>query len=224
MISWLKGKIIKTWNLSSKEGVVIDVGGVGYDVQILKNEINVIKNVKEIEFWIHQINREESLNLYGFIKIEQRDFFRKIISVTGIGPQIGMALLEKYKVNELVLAIEENDLSMLTKSQGIGKRIAERLVVELRNKLQHFKDNKEITFDTQRANTSDQLAIYTEEIKSFLNSLGYLDNEIKESIKLILSNEKEKGLLLNSLSAEEKDEMMDKHIKEILIILSQKST
>ncbi len=224
MISWLKGKIIHSCNDSSKIVVVIDVQGVGYEVQILQNEFNIIKDSKGIEFWVHQINREESINLYGFLKLEQRDFFRRVISVTGIGPQIGMALLEKYEINQLVNAIEENDVNLLTNSKGIGKRIAERLIVELKDKLHQFNDNKEINNYNQKTKSSTQIDKYIEEIKSTLNSLGYLDNEIKDSIKLIISKEKEKSLLLNTFSAEEKNELLNKDIKKILIVLSQKNT
>ena len=224
MISWLKGQIIQNWQLSSKKGVVLNVGGVGYEIQLLSKQIDIIDNSKSFEFWIHQIIREDCINLYGFSAINQRDLFRKIISVNGIGPQIGMSLLEDFEVNQLVDAIEENDVNLLIKSQGIGKRIAERLVVELKNKLQQFKDNKQSTINNKNTNESNPFAKYLEEIKSILNSLGYLDNEIKDAIQLIKNNEKENTLLINSLSAEGKTELMDKHLKKILIRLSQKST
>jgi len=224
MISWLKGQIIHNWQLSSKKGVVINVNGVGYEVQLLSKQIEIINESKTIELWIHQIDREDSTNLYGFNALAQRDLFRVVIGVNGIGPQIGMALLEDFEVGQLVDAIEENDLNLLTKSQGIGKRIAERLVVELKNKLQQFKDNSETKIVNQNSNSSNQFAKYIEEIVTILNSLGYMDNEIMDSIELIKTNEKENTLLINSLPAEAKEELMDKHIKEILIRLSQNST
>ena len=224
MISWLKGQIIKIWHLSSKKGVVINVGGVGYEVQLLSKHLATINNTSIKEFWIHQINREDNINLYGFNDINQRDLFRKIISVNGIGPQIGMALLEDHEVSKLVNAIEHSDLILLTKSQGIGKRIAERLVVELKNKLQQFSDKNDINNDKSKTNISDKFVNYIDEIRSILNSLGYMDNEIKDSIKFITTNKKENTLLINSLSSEEKTELMDKHLKEILIRLSQMST
>ena len=224
MISWLKGQIIQDWHLSSRKGVVLNVGGVGYEVQLLSKQLSNIDKTNIKEFWIHQINREDSTNLYGFNEINQRDLFRKIISVNGIGPQIAMALLDDLEVCQLVNAIEENDLNLLTKSQGIGKRIAERLVVDLKNKLQQFKDNKEITVNHQNSNRSNHFVKYLEEIKSILISLGYADNEIKNSIKFITTKEKENTLLINSLSTEEKKELMDEHLKKILISLSQNGT
>ena len=224
MISWLQGKIIKNWHVSSKKGIVLNVAGVGYEVQLLSKQISNIDNRKVKEFWIHQINRDDSTNLYGFNEIDQRDLFRKIIGVNGIGPQIAMALLEDFEVNQLVETIEENDSDLLMKSQGIGKRIAERLVVELKSKLKEFKDKGEKTIHNKKTIKSNKFINYIDEIKSILNSLGYMDNEIKDGIKLITTNEKENTLLLNSLSKEEKSELMDNHLKKILIILSQKST
>ena len=224
MISWLKGQIIQNWDLSSRRGVVLNVGGVGYEIQLLSKQIGLIDKSKDIELWIHQINREDSTNLYGFNDINQRDLFRKIISVNGIGPQIGMVLLDDFEVNQLVNTIEESNLNLLTKSQGIGKRIAERLVVELKNKLQQFTNNQEINIDCKETVLSSKFNQYLEEIRSILRSLGYLDNEIKDSFKFITTNERENTLIINSQSAEAKTELMDKHLKEILIRLSQNNT
>ena len=224
MISWLKGEIINTWRISSKKGVVLNVASVGYEVQLLPKQIDKVQYSKNIELWIHQINREDGTNLYGFLDIDQRDLFREIISISGIGPQIGIALLDEFEVNQLLLTIENKESSLLTKTQGVGKRIADRLIVELRSKLQRFISNKEISLEKTNNIDSKHFSKYIEEIYSILNSLGYLDNEIKDSIKIITSKEKENILLLNSLSSEQKAKLMDKHLKEVLMKLSEKST
>ena len=224
MISWLKGEKVHTWKISSRKGVVLNVGGVGYEIQLLPKQIDKAEVLNELELWIHQIDREDGTSLYGFIEVNQRDLFREIISVNGIGPQIGMAMLEEFEVPQLVNAIENKESNLLTKTQGIGKRIAERLIVELRNKLQRFTDNDKSIHENKNDKEVNQFSKYIDEIYLILNSLGYVDNEIKESIKIITINEKENSLLLNSSSAEEKAELMDKHLKEILMKLSEKST
>ena len=224
MISWLKGEIIHIWKLTSKKGVILNVGGVGYEIQLLSTQIAKAVESKNIELWIHQIDREDGTNLYGFIEINQRDLFREIIIVKGIGPQIGMSLLENFEVAELVNTIENNESSLLTKTQGIGKRIAERLIVELRDKLQRFINNIEVSNYNKKDIEPNQFSKYVDEIYLILNSLGYVENEIKDSIKIITTNEKENSLLLNSLSVKKKEELMDKHLKEILMKLSEKST
>ena len=224
MISWLKGEKVHTWKISSRKGVVLNVGGVGYEIQLLPKQIDKAEVLNEFELWIHQIDREDGTSLYGFIEVNQRDLFREIISVNGIGPQIGMAMLEEFEVPQLVNAIENKESNLLTKTQGIGKRIADRLIVELRNKLQRFIDNDKTIHENKNDIEANQFSKYIDEIYLILNSLGYVDNEIKESIKIITINEKENSLLLNSSSAEEKAELMDKHLKEILMKLSEKST
>ena len=224
MISWLKGEKVHTWKISSRKGVVLNVGGVGYEIQLLPKQIDKAEVLNEFELWIHQIDREDGTSLYGFIEVNQRDLFREIISVNGIGPQIGMAMLEEFEVPQLVNAIENKESNLLTKTQGIGKRIAERLIVELRNKLQRFTDNDKTIHENKNDIEANQFSKYIDEIYLILNSLGYVDNEIKESIKIITINEKENSLLLNSSSSEEKAALMDKHLKEILMKLSEKST
>ncbi len=224
MISWLKGEIVHIWQISTKKGVVLNVGGVGYEIQLLPKNIFRAEDPNKIELWIHQIDREDGTNLYGFKEVNQRDLFREIISVSGIGPQIGMALLEDFEVAQLVNAIENKESNLLTKTQGIGKRIAERLIVELRNKLKRFIDSSETNYTNKKEIEPNQFSKYIDEIYLILNSLGYVDNEIKDSIKIITTNEKENSLLLNSLSAKEKANLMDKHLKEILMKLSEKST
>ena len=224
MISWLKGEKVHTWKISSRKGVVLNVGGVGYEIQLLPKQIDKAEVLNEFELWIHQIDREDGTSLYGFIEVNQRDLFREIISVNGIGPQIGMAMLEEFEVPQLVNAIENKESNLLTKTQGIGKRIAERLIVELRNKLQRFTDNNKTIHENKNDIEANQFSKYIDEIYLILNSLGYVDNEIKESIKIITNNENENSLLLNSSSAEEKAELMDKHLKEILMKLSENST
>ena len=224
MISWLKGEKVHTWKISSRKGVVLNVGGVGYEIQLLPKQIDKAEVLNEFELWIHQIDREDGTSLYGFIEVNQRDLFREIITVNGIGPQIGMAMLEEFEVPQLVNAIENKESNLLTKTQGIGKRIAERLIVELRNKLQRFIDNDKTIHENKKDIEANQFSKYIDEIYLILNSLGYVDNEIKDSIKIITTNEKENSLLLNSLSAEEKAKLMDKHLKEILMKLSEKGT
>ncbi len=224
MISWLKGEIIHTWKISSKEGVVLNVGGVGYEIQQLPTQLGRAKDSNKIELWIHQINREDGTSLYGFIEVGQRDLFREVISVNGIGPQIGMALLDDFNVNQLVNAIENNESNLLTTTQGIGKRIAERLIVELRNKLDRFKDTNAKINDNKKEIEANQFSKYIDEIYLILNSLGYVDNEIKDSIKVVTTSENENSFLLKTLSEEEREELMDKHLKEILMKLSEKGT
>ena len=222
MISWLKGRIINNWNNSSKKGVVIACAGVGYEVQLLAGHISAIDNSNDQEIWIHQIEREDCTNLYGFQEIKQRDLFRKLISVNGIGAQIGMALLDDFSVMDLVLAIETENIKVLTQSQGVGKRIAQRLTMELRNKLNDFENIEESNLKTKKkGNQNDSPSDSTEEIKSILNSLGYVDEEITRAFESMESEGKYLFSLDNQPSSQRKSDLFDKQLEEILKRVSQ---
>ena len=217
MICWLKGQVIQKWSLSNKAGVVINCSGVGYEVQLLNWQLEIFDQTSIHEIWSHQINREDSSNLYGFKDIIQRDLFRKLISVSGIGAQIGMALLEDLEAMEIVNAIQENNIKLLTKSQGVGKRIAERLVVDLKNKLNEIKSNKIEKHNENKHSQPNNFNKYLKEIKSILNSLGYLDEEINHSLELLETKEKISISKIDPDKPEERNQLMEKHIKEILI-------
>ena len=152
MISWLQGQRIDNWQQALKKGIVLACSGVGYEVQLLPRYHSLVCSDKDLTLWIHQVKREDGENLYGFQTKSERDLFRKLIGVSGVGPQIGMALLEEIQLDELVLSIIQQDLYTLSKAQGVGKRTAERLVIELSHKLSEFdvtthtgplKENKE---------------------------------------------------------------------------------
>ena len=100
MISWITGEIIDTWIKTKKFYVLINCQGIGYEVQIIENfKKDLDKN--KITLWIHQIKREDSDLLFGFIDKGNRDFFRDLLQVKGIGPQIGMTLLNKYDLSQI---------------------------------------------------------------------------------------------------------------------------
>ena len=221
MISWLKGQIIHKWNYSSKKGVVIVCAGVGYEVQLLTGHLNAIDNSNDQEIWIHQIERDDCTNLYGFQEIKQRDLFRKLINVNGIGAQIGMALLDDFSVMDLVLAIESENIKVLTQSQGVGKRIAERLTMELRNKLNDFQTEENNIYNNKTRNHNDSFSDSIDEITSILNSLGYVDEEITRALESIENDGKDLISLDNQTSSETKTDLFDKQLTEILKRVSQ---
>jgi holliday junction DNA helicase RuvA len=129
----LQGEVLEATPLS----VVIDVGGVGYEVRVPVSTAERIPGVgKRVKLFIHDVYREDDQALYGFATREERDFFRMIVEkVSGIGPKIALALLSKLSLKMISSAIAAGDVAMLSRTPGIGKKTAERLVVELRDKV-----------------------------------------------------------------------------------------
>ena len=112
MISWIRGEIIDTWIKTKKIYVLINCQGLVYEVQILESlKTNLDKSL--ITLWIHQIKREDSDFFFGFEDKDKRDFFRDLLQVKGIGPQIGMSLLNKYDLNQIFKSVVNKDKSFL---------------------------------------------------------------------------------------------------------------
>ena len=137
MIARLRGK------LAEKEParVVIDVGGVGYEVFIPTTTFTAMPNAgAEVSLDIHTHVREDALSLYGFSSRQERRVFERLISISGIGPKLAVTILSGGSVEGLVGAIRRGDLARLTSIPGVGKKTAERIVVELKDKLKEFTE------------------------------------------------------------------------------------
>jgi len=130
MISYLKGQV----NYISINNLEVLINNIGYQVFVSAEYLNQVKLGQEIELFIFQDVKENSLDLYGFDSRNKLELFKKIISVSGIGPKTGLNVLQLATVDEIESAIIRGDASILTKVSGIGKKTAERIVVELKNK------------------------------------------------------------------------------------------
>ena len=138
MKRWLQGRPMECWTQGNRSGVLLLCGAVGYEVHLTERHQQNLPADGDLNLWIHQVQREDGSSLYGFPLRQERDLFRLLISVSGVGPQAGLALMQECKPQELVEAISSGDLRRLCKAQGIGKRTAERLAVELRASIAAF--------------------------------------------------------------------------------------
>jgi Holliday junction DNA helicase RuvA len=135
VIAHLRGKLIE----KDPARVVIDVNGVGYEVFVpLTTSSTLPDRGGDVAFDIHTHVREDIIALYGFSTRSERTIFEKLMSISGIGPKLAMTILSGGSVNDLVNAIKRSDLPRLTAIPGVGKKTAERIVVELKDKLQDF--------------------------------------------------------------------------------------
>ena len=132
MIAHLRGKLITRHpNL-----IVVETGGVGYGVTVSVPTFSELPAIgSEVVLHIHTHVREDQLALYGFVRPEEKQLFEKLITVSGIGPKLAITVLSGMPADEMTKAIRANDLARLTKIPGVGKKTAERMVLELRDKL-----------------------------------------------------------------------------------------
>jgi Holliday junction DNA helicase RuvA len=136
MIGWLRGQVEDPWQQASRCGLLLICQGVGYEVQVtLRQWAQLPPSGRELTLHVHQSIRDDGWTLFGFESRTERDLFRELVAVSGVGPQMGMALLGAMSVDALVTAIVEGDGRRLSQAPGVGKRTAERLCLELRQKL-----------------------------------------------------------------------------------------
>lgn len=135
MIGWLSGKVVQ----AAPDRLILDVGGVGYQVAIPLStyyEIQKADAGEAIRLYIHTHVREDALALYGFWSEREKELFERLIAVSGIGPRLAQVVLSGMAPDELIAALAASDVAKLVRIPGVGKKTAERMVVELRDKLQ----------------------------------------------------------------------------------------
>ena len=184
MIGWLQGQPLECWTQGNRSGVLLVCGGVGYEVHLTERHQQNLAADKDLNLWIHQVQREDGSSLYGFPVRQERDLFRLLISVSGVGPQAGLALMQECKVQELVGAISNGDLRRLCKAQGIGKRTAERLAVELRASIAAFA-GVDPAPSLAEGISSEQMPESGADLEATLSMLGYNDLEIRRAIRAL---------------------------------------
>ena len=162
MIAHLRGKLIAR----HPNQVIVDAMGVGYDVTISVPTFSELPPAGgEVSLHIHTHVREDQIALYGFLRPEEKHLFEKLISVSGIGPKLAITILSGMPADEMTSAIRGNDVVRLTKIPGIGRKTAERMVLELRDKLPPI--------GTDQVHVMPSLSAIQEDVLSALMNLGY---------------------------------------------------
>lgn len=134
MIARVRGRI-----LSVEPRCVVDVGGIGLELAIPEKDREALGPVEgETTFHTHLVVREDHMSLVGFLHREDRDLFLKLIGVSGVGPKVGLAVLSQHAAARVASAIRGGDSAFLAKTQGVGKKTAERIVIELADKMDDF--------------------------------------------------------------------------------------
>lgn len=177
MIGWLSGRILDK-NQPGK--LVIDVNGIGYDVETsLQTFFQLQSHAADVGLHIHTVVREDALLLYGFLDKQERSLFRALIKVNGVGPKMAMAVLSSTTPAEFIQCINQHNTQLLTRLPGIGKKTAERLVVEMKDRLQDMPHmNDQIVLSQNTVYDQD------EAIKA-LEALGYKPQQAAKTVKKV---------------------------------------
>jgi len=190
MIAHLSGRLL------SKEpnSVIVDVSGVGYEVNIPLSTFYELENEgSNVQLRIYTHVKEDALQLYGFKTERERALFINFISVSGIGPKLGIALLSGMSADELVASIKNNNLARLTLIPGVGRKTAERLIVDLREKMtalaaSQVSEDVDATSDSSIPSSNDD--VRSQALSGLLN-LGYQKSAAEKAIDSALSEDGE---------------------------------
>ena len=177
MIAHLRGRIVA----KHPNQVIVEAGGVGYDVNITIPTFSELPAAgSEVALHIHTHVREDALALYGFLRAEEKRLFERLISVSGIGPKLAVTILSGMAADAMVAAIRDNDVAQLTRIPGIGKKTAERMVLELRDKLEGLA----------AAPAAPKASPLEEDVLSALVNLGYQRAAAERALARLASNGK----------------------------------
>lgn len=170
MISYLKGTI---HHKDIKYVVLMTSGGVGYKVYTTLETLGQNSTGEQVELWIHTVVREDALDLYGFSNKRSLDFFELLLTISGIGPKSALGILSATTVDSIIEAITTGESAYLTKIAGIGKKVVEKIILELKGKI---GDNFGESSDTSKVGNADVDALEA------LKSLGYTHKEAKDAL------------------------------------------
>ena len=177
MIAKIKGKIEHL----KDNYAVVDVNGIGYKVFLSAYTLGKIASLEKVDFYIHTYVREDTLALYGFLTLEELEMFELLIGISGIGPKAAMGILSIADPKTIRAAILNEDASILTKVSGVGKKTAERVILELKNKIVDMPEFEK-----------DEIMADNDAFEA-LTSMGYTVSESREALKLVAKDIKDVG-------------------------------
>jgi len=179
MIGLLRGQLVD----KRPNQVLVDVNGVGYQVSIPLSSFYALGDLREnVVLLIHTHLREDSITLYGFLTSREKHFFELLISASGVGPSLALKILSGMNVDELLPAIRSGDLVRLTRIPGVGRKTAERIVVELRDKLAAMEPQ-----EPEQVPAAGRTALESDVISALLN-LGYDRRAAEKALEDVVGN------------------------------------
>ena len=184
MIARIDGTLI----VKTPETVVIDVGGVGYELSIPLSTYYVLPDIGDnVVLNVSTFMREDAIQLYGFATTDEKTFFSMLLTISGVGPKLARGILSGAEVGMLVSAIASNDIAALTKLPGVGKKTAQRITLELKDKVSElFELASPKSFG--KGALGDAEGSISTDVVSALTNLGYKDDASGDAVRKVLVN------------------------------------
>ena len=180
MFDYIKGILAGVNVSTSGSFLTIEVGGIGYLAKITsRDNARLPKTGSELKIYTVLLHREDSMSLCGFLQKEDRDIFRILTSVSGVGPKMALMLLDEFESFELISLVIKGDFKELTRAKGVGPKLAQKIILELKDKLMNLQNTLPISISSDIV-IKDEQAI--QDAQTVLISLGYEREEIKKAV------------------------------------------
>lgn len=181
MIAWLEGKLLSV----KAPVVVLNVNGMGYELEVPMPTVYDLPQVGELlQLYVHMVVREDAQLLYGFSELNSRDIFRELLKISGVGPKVALAILSTFSAQDFFACIASEEVAQLVAVPGIGKKTAERLMVEMKNR---FADQME-NISAQGSDISIAARSSKQDAMDALQALGYKPADILKALKGVDAN------------------------------------
>lgn len=168
-----------------KDKVVIDVNNIGYEIYMPESEISSLEIGEHVKIYTHLSVREDDMKLFGFLTYETLEFFRKLILVSGVGPKVALGIISNISTSDMCIAIATEDVALLKQIPGIGPKMAQKIIFELKDKI----TNEDLISTSSKSGTSKFTNSNEQEAITALQVLGYSLKQIKDVLsKVDISN------------------------------------
>jgi len=168
-----------------KDKVIIDVNNIGYEIYMPESEISRLEIGEQVKIYTHLNVREDDMKLFGFLTYETLEFFRKLILVSGVGPKVALGIISNISTSDMCIAIATEDVALLKQIPGIGPKMAQKIIFELKDKI----TNEDLISTSSKSGTSKFANSNEQEAITALQVLGYSLKQIKDVLsKVDISN------------------------------------
>ena len=208
MIGWLSGTLLK----KAFPDLLLVVQGVGYELQASMTTFSTLPDeAAVVSLYVHCNIREDAHTLYGFYSELERALFRSLIKVNGVGPKLALAILSSMSIEEFIQAVQRKEAQRLVKIPGVGKKTAERLVIEMRDKISNLSSLENLSAGVEKRSKTQASSILTplagsvlmQEAIDALETLGYRPQEAAHALKIVEQQCEQKNDSISDLAVED---------------------
>lgn len=180
MFDYIKGKLAHKLQSSKSAQLTIEANGLGYLIDITSRTLSTLSDIgSDIKIYTVLLHREDSMSLCGFLHKEDRDIFKILTSVSGVGPKMALLLLDEFDSCELISLVIKGDFKEITRAKGVGPKLAQKIILELKDKLVNLQNALPLTLSTNVEIQDEQVI---QDAQTVLISLGYEREEIKNAL------------------------------------------